>query len=55
MLKIKQSNHEQISNTNTDANNSYKSPISETTSNTTNNQQRPKRTIKKLTEYKGKL
>lgn len=51
MLKIKQSNHDQISNTNTDSNNSYKSPISETTLNTTNNQQRPKRTIRKPAKY----
>jgi len=39
MLKIKQSNYEQISNINTDLNNdNYKSQISETTLNTTNNQ-----------------
>ncbi|XP_008184923.1 uncharacterized protein K02A2.6-like [Acyrthosiphon pisum] len=52
MLKIKQSNHEQISNTDTDSNNnSYKSPISETTLNTTNNLQRPKRIIRKPAKY----
>ena len=51
MLKTKQPNHEQISNINTDSNNSYKSPISETILNTTNNQQRPKRTIRKPTKY----
>jgi len=52
MLKIKQSNHEQISNSNTDSNNnSYKSPISETTLNTTNNKHRPKWTIRKPAKY----
>lgn len=52
MLKIKQSNHEQISNANIDSNrNSIKSPFSETTLNTTNNHQRPKRTIRKPVKY----
>ncbi|KAF0712303.1 Uncharacterized protein FWK35_00035850, partial [Aphis craccivora] len=52
MLKIKKSNHEQISNANIDSNrNSIKSPFSETTLNTTNNHQRPKRTIRKPVKY----